>query len=201
MDTETKNEHSAAEATPETGATADAVDSGVRTIQVRSPNGQTRTQFRDAQGRIVRAPNKPQTFEARHTKGRQKFLDARYKKTEELPEHATNAQALDHFAMRIIERAANGDSKLGSAAASLTKRFDERSAGLPARSELDRGANTSQPIVVVITPPDLMHKEIMPLGHKPPVRPSWQLPDAGVYEPEPTIPTAEVLEIREDPKR
>jgi hypothetical protein len=201
MDAETKNEQSAAEATPETAAQPETEGSGVKAIQIRSSNGQTRTQFRDAQGKIVRAPGKPQTFEARHTKGRQKFLDARYKKTEELPDHATNAQALDHFAMRIIERAANGDSKLGSAAASLTKRFDERSAGLPARSELDRGANNSQPIVVVITPPDLMHKEIVPLGHKPPVRPSWQLPEPGIYEPEPTpLPIAEILEIREDPE-
>ena len=179
-----------------------AEDSGIRAIQIRTSNGQFRTQFRDSQGKIVRAPGKAKSFEQKHTKGRQRFLDARYTKTQALSETATNAEALDHFAMKIIERAANGDSKASSAAASLTKRFDERSAGLPARSELDRGANSSQPIIVVIQPPDLVNKEI--LDHdkrpKPPVRPSWILPESGVYEPEPTIPTAEVLEIRENPR-
>jgi hypothetical protein len=55
---------------------------------------------------------------------------------------------------------------------------------------------------VVITPPELMHKEILDFDKlpQPPRRPSWQLPEAGVYEPESAPPVAEVLEIRENPK-
>jgi hypothetical protein len=203
MNEENTNSQTVTEPTPDSAAQPEVVDSGVKAIQVRMSNGQFRTQYRDSQGKIMRTPGKPKSFEARHTKGRQKFLDSRFKRDEALPEKATNAEAIDHFAMRIIERAASGDSKLGSAAASLTKRFDERSAGLAARSELDRGATSSQPIVVVITPPELMHKEILDFDKlpQPPRRPSWQLPEPGVYEPEPAPRQAEILEIRENPPK
>ena len=104
-----------------------------------------------------------------HTKGRQKFLDSRYVPDAKIPEKATVAEAIDFHAMRVIERAAD-EPKLASAMASLVKRFDERTAGMAAKNELDRNEQDDNRIrYVTISMPNL--------------------PLAGPERPRPTEPT------------
>ncbi|PYV50707.1 MAG: hypothetical protein DMG98_27460 [Acidobacteria bacterium] len=72
--------------------------------------------------------------------------------------------------MQIIEKAVN-EPKLASAAASLVKRFDERSAGQAAKNEMDRtdGSDNAIKFVIVQPPPNVLP---MPPEQPRPTRPS-----------------------------